>query len=136
MPEISGIPQVPGIPRIPGADGKVPDPNAMANAAAAGAMGSFMGKIGLGKKDGATGDLSLMGAGSTSGFSLAYQQPGKKTTTILSSHLPTIETGSISIFLTNDQTSLSPNEPLTGKIYVNMNEAFDAKALTLSLIGY
>jgi len=54
----------------------------------------------------------------------------------LSSHLPTIETGSISIFLTNDQTSLSPNEPLTGKVYVNMNEAFDAKALTLSLIGY
>jgi len=73
----------------------MPDPNAMASAAASGAMNNFMGKIGLGKKDGAMGDISLMGAGSTSGFSLAYQQPGKKTTTILSSHLPTIETGSI-----------------------------------------
>jgi len=69
MPQVTGIPQVPG---IPGADGKVPDPNAMANAAAAGALGGFMGKIGLGKKEGAAGDISLMGAGSTSGFSLAY----------------------------------------------------------------
>ena len=45
---------MPETPGIPGADGNMPDPNAMANAAAGGALKGFMGKIGFGgKKDAA-----------------------------------------------------------------------------------
>ena len=45
---------MPETPGIPGADGQMPDPAAMGNAAAGGAMKGFMGKLGFGgKKDAA-----------------------------------------------------------------------------------
>lgn len=67
---------------------------------------------------------------------LNYQKPGKKATTILSPHLDTIDYGNIIIVLDNSQTSLNIDEPITGKIKVNLTKEFDASAITLNLCGY
>ena len=40
------------------------------------------------------------------------------------------------IVLDNSQTSHPCNQPITGKIKVNLTEPFDAKAVTLNLSGY
>ncbi len=70
------------------------------------------------------------------GLSMAYNASTAKSQTILTGHLPLLTTGSLAINLTNNQTSLYSDEPLTGKIYLNMTEAFDARALKIHLLGY
>ena len=79
-------------------------------------------------------DALATGMRDTMKFS-SYQQPGKKATTILSSHLETISYGSMIIVLDNLQTSLSIEEPITGKIKVFLKEPFEAKSLTLGIRG-
>ena len=51
-------------------------------------------------------------------------------------HCDVINSGSMIIVLDNNQTSHPCNEPITGKIKVNLTEPFDAKAVTLNLSGY
>ncbi len=120
------------------AAGEIPDPSAALGGAASG----FMSKMSLGgSKDlsamaGKVGSNLMSTLPIAGGLSFNYNPKMVKSQNILTSHLPTLTTGSMAIFLTNDQTSLFTDEPLTGKIYVNMNEAFDAGSLTMNLIGY
>lgn len=65
-----------------------------------------------------------------------YQQPGKKATTILSPHLETIETGSMTIVIEGQQTSLQIGKPIFGKVKVNLKEPFDARSLTMGITGF
>ena len=67
---------------------------------------------------------------------LDYQQAVKKSDTILTPYCDVITTGSMIIVLDDFETSHPLNEPITGKIRVNLTEPFDAKAVTLKLSGY
>lgn len=61
---------------------------------------------------------------------------GKKSKTILTPHLEVGSFGSMLIVLDNTATSHPINEPISGKIKVNLNEPFEANAVTLSLCGF
>lgn len=63
-------------------------------------------------------------------------QPGNNAGTILSPHLETITTGSMFIALDNPTHFKSVHEPLTGRIKINLSEAFEATKLTVTLIGF
>ena len=74
--------------------------------------------------------------GSDDKLKLNYSQPGKKADTILTPYCDVINTGSMLIVLDSSQTSHPCNQPIKGKIKVNLTEPFDAKAITLNLSGY
>ena len=66
----------------------------------------------------------------------ANSMGGKKSKTILTPHLEVGSFGSMLIVLDNTTTSHPINEPISGKVKVNLNEPFDANAVTLSLCGF
>lgn len=67
---------------------------------------------------------------------MSYTATGNVSDTILSPHLVTIKTGSMRISLDNPGMTRSTHEPVTGKIKINLTEPFEAKKLTVTLIGY
>ena len=64
------------------------------------------------------------------------QSGDKKGGTILTPHLDLYEHGAMHIVLDNEQTSKPSNQPITGRILVNLKSEFDASALTMQLQGY
>lgn len=80
-------------------------------------------------------DPEALATGMRDTMKFSISQPGKQATTILSSHLDTLPSGSMIIVLDNSMTSLSIAEPVTGKIKVNLKDPFKAKALTLGIRG-
>ena len=84
---------------------------------------------------GASMDADAAAGGMRESMKFSYQQPGKKASTILSSHLDTVTFGSMFIDLDNATSSLPLGKPITGKIKVSLKEPFEAKALTLGIRG-
>lgn len=78
--------------------------------------------------------LSSTGLGPSMGSSQG--QGGKKAKTILTPHLDIITHGSLLIVLDNNRSSHPVNEPISGKIMVNLSQPFDVNAVTLSLCGF
>ena len=79
---------------------------------------------------------SLMMSNTGIGSAMNMASGPKKSKTILTPHLECSDLGSMLIVLDNQQTSHPINEPITGKIKVNLKERFDANAVTLSLTGF
>ena len=113
----------------------------MAGAAGAGMVGAASaGMAGASMGGAASAGLKATAASAASApASFAnYQQPGKKSTCILSPHLETVPAsmGSMNIALDNCHVSVSSDSTISGKVKIIMTSPLEALGITLNLCGF
>ena len=65
-----------------------------------------------------------------------YSADVKKSSTILSPHLEILASGSMVVCFDNMNTAHNLAEPLQGRLLIYLGEEFEAKNITINLIGY